>query len=88
MSTADLVNLSSTMGVPFEALLPYAIMLGVRRPAADVVASLTVTDVRLHWSDAVQGPTHAERWKASETFHRSMGQSECGAALIPAVVPG
>ena len=52
------------MGVPFEALIPYAIMLGVRTfLSLDEIQALTyVIDVRHLWSGPFQDPAHAE-WR-------------------------
>ncbi|CAL3969193.1 unnamed protein product [Diplocarpon coronariae] len=55
------------MGVPFEALLPYGIMLAVH--------------VRYHGSRNVQDQTHAERREEGKTFGGSMGQAEYLAGL-------
>ena len=65
------------MGVPFEALLPYGIMLAVRSLALTLPALLTslIPDVWHHRSRHGENQTHAERRKARATFGRSMGQS-------------
>ena len=68
------------MGVPFEALLPYGIMLGVRTnlPAPHQTKALTPrTDVRNLRSGPLKDQTHAERRQESKTLDRSMGQTEC-----------
>lgn len=67
------------MGVPFEALLPYAIMLGVRpSPLINQTQTLThPTDVRHLGCGPLKDQTHAEWGEKSKAFNRSMGQAEC-----------
>ena len=57
------------MGVPFEALLPYAIMLGVG-PDPDVkgVRVLIPVDVRLHRRGSFEDQTHAEWREEGKAF--------------------
>ncbi len=64
------------MGVPFEALIPYGIMLAVRRSTVQLEVQLTslILDVWYHRSRHGKDQTHAERRKARAAFSRSMGQ--------------
>ena len=63
------------MGVPFEALIPYAIMLGVRLnpPNSNTEILIPLIDVWHHWGGPFDNKTHAEWWKESKTFARSVG---------------
>lgn len=70
---------SVRMGVPFEALIPYGIILGVRLPnALSIQQALTNVsiDVRILRCCPFENQSHAKRWKESETFSRSMGQTK------------
>ena len=72
------------MGVPFEALIPYAIMLGVRTslPLNETQeATDTFSDVRRHRSGPFQDPIYAKRREKTQICDRPMGPSEC--ALPP-----
>jgi hypothetical protein len=75
---------AATMGVPFEALIPFGIMLAVRLFLGLVLNGtrwLTVcADVRGYRSGNVEDQTHAERRQEGEAFGGSMGQSELIAA--------
>ena len=63
------------MGVPFEALIPYAIMLGVRLtpPTSNTEILIPSLDVRHHWGGPFENKTHAEWRKESKAFARSVG---------------
>jgi hypothetical protein len=57
------------MGVPFEALIPFGIMLAVRLSLpyplyrTDEDIELSFVDVRSLWSWIIEDQTHAERGK-------------------------
>ena len=67
------------MGVPFEALLPYAVMVGVRNsPLSNRIQALKhLTDVRPHGSGPFKDQAYAEWRQKSKALDRSMGQAEC-----------
>jgi hypothetical protein len=61
------------MGVPFEALLPYGIMMVVSPTPPSPQSRTTVTraplDVRNHWRHPLQTQKHAKRRKARTAFN-------------------
>ncbi len=78
-----------TMGVPFEALIPYAIMLGVcaSQPSPHSFYELngcilSTADVRCDRSRSFEDQAHAEWRKEGQTFGGSVGQSRYPSAQI------
>lgn len=75
------ITLGKVMGVPFEALLPYGIILGVRialsfrcRTDGNIsLINLGITDVQLFWLCSGKVKTRAEWWEEPEIWVRSMG---------------
>lgn len=70
-----------TMGVPFEALLPYGICLAVRFSLSTPTPTPSLTPIpsvlRYHRRRPLQDQKHAERRKARQTLHRPVGQTKC-----------
>ncbi|KAF2493450.1 hypothetical protein BU16DRAFT_528748 [Lophium mytilinum] len=68
------------MGVPFEAFLPYGIMLGVRCPTRrlpeEKLEAHANADVRRLWSRSGAAQVHAERQQEEQTRTRCMGQAK------------
>lgn len=66
------------MGVPFEALLPYGIMLGVRQwPGFSCRrALLTGADVCIQRRVRRQAQGDAERWKETQARNGRLGQGK------------
>lgn len=75
---------NSTMGVPFEALLPYGICLAVCDSIclhSIALADEIGTVLRYHRCRSFQDQTHAERRQACQTLSRPVGQTKC--AIVP-----
>lgn len=66
----DSIDAITTMGVPFEALIPYGIMLTVRQPHPflGTKGELSFADVRNQWSWTGLDQALAEWWEKSKTF--------------------
>jgi hypothetical protein len=67
------------MGVPFEALIPYGIMLAVSPYNTSLTSQwhiLSFADVRHYRSRSFEGQAYAERRKEGEAFGGSMGQGQ------------
>ena len=79
---AEIYEASAIMGVPFEALLPYAVILSVRTSLILLriyeARALTHTiDVRRHRCGPFSDQDLAKRGEETKAFDRSMGQAEC-----------
>ncbi|GAM87819.1 hypothetical protein ANO11243_058470 [Dothideomycetidae sp. 11243] len=67
------------MGVPFETLLPYAVILGVSidpEPEENLPLTSPTTDVRRQRCCALETQTHAKRRQERQTFDRPMGSAK------------